>query len=196
MLQEAEKLGAQYGLIVRQRPSGEYKTELSKYIEVALAASRDGGNSLELPDAMLIKEKMWRGENLTEIRQQTAYYISRAKKDAERKQKELVDMQNQSLERQKQMDIQAQQQMWQAEAQKEMELKRVEVAMKRVDNNQKFIDLIMGAENNGMDRVKLERSLKLVAQMGGLDKVDLALVYANVDMLEGSMNRPVEQGVM
>ena len=46
MLRQAEKLGAQYGLIVRQRPSGEYKQELSRYIETALAASRYGVNSL------------------------------------------------------------------------------------------------------------------------------------------------------
>ena len=193
MLQEAEKLGAQYGLIVRQRPAGEYKAELSRWIETALAASRDGGNSLELPDAMLIKEKMWRGENLTEMRQQVAYYIDRAKKDSERKQKELVGMQQQGLMQQEQMKIQSAQQMAQIEGQKEMMIKAIDVSTARLNNNNEFIKAIMTKENAGMEMVQLTRALKLTAQMGGLDKVDLPLVYANVDMLEGMQNNAVGQ---
>jgi hypothetical protein len=189
MLQEAEKLGAQYGLIVRQRPAGEYKAELSRWIETALAASRDGGNSLELPDAMLIKEKMWRGENLTEIRQQVAYYIDRAKKDSERKQKEMVGMQQQGLMQQEQMKIQSAQQMAQIEGQKEMMIKAIDVSTARLNNNNEFIKAIMTKENAGMEMVQLTRALKLTAQMGGLDKVDLPLVYANVDMLEANMGQ-------
>jgi len=187
MLQEAEKLGAQYGLVVRQRPSGEYKAELTRYIETALAASRDGGNSLELPDAMLIKEKMWRGENLTSIRQEVAYYIKKAKEHYERKQQELVQQQNDAMLQQKQMDVQSSQQTMQFQAQQAQALKAYEVMVSRVTNNNKFIEIIMNGENNGAERVQLQRALKLTAQMGGLDKVDLALVFANVDMLEGAM---------
>jgi hypothetical protein len=35
--------------------------------------------------------------------------------------------------------------------------------------------------------------LKQVAMMGGLDKVDLALVYANVDMLEQAQGQMMPQ---
>jgi hypothetical protein len=190
MLRQAEKLGAQYGLVVRQRPSGEYKQELSRYIETALAASRDGGNSLELPDAMLIREKMWRGENLTAIRQEVAYHIRKAKKEYEQKQQALVQQQQDGMMQQEQMKIQSEQAKAQMEAQQQMALKAFDVAVARVTNNHKFIDTIMAGENNGAERVKLERALKQVAMMGGLDKVDLALVYANVDMLEQAQNQP------
>jgi hypothetical protein len=193
MLRQAEKLGAEYGLVVRQRPSGEYKQELSRYIETALAASRDGGNSLELPDAMLIKEKMWRGENLTAIRQEVTYHIKKAKKEYEQKQQQLVQQQQDGMMQQEQMKIQSEQAKAQMDAQMQMSLKAFEVAVARVTNNNKFIENIMTGENNGAERIKLERALKQVAMMGGLDKVDLALVYANVDMLEASMAQNAPQ---
>lgn len=195
MLRQAEKLGAQYGLIVRQRPSGEYKQELARYIETALAASRDGGNSLELPDAMLIKEKMWRGENLTSIRQETAYSIGKAKKEYERKQKELVAQQQEGLMAQEQAKQQAAAQALQAEMQKEMMLKNIEAATTRMTNNSKFIEIIMSKENNGMERAQLQKALERAAQMGGMDKVDLPLLYAMVGSMAATAPPPEQTAV-
>jgi superoxide dismutase len=142
---------------------------------------------------MLIKEKMWRGENLTAIRQEVAYHIKKAKKEYEQKQQQLVQQQQDGMMQQEQMKIQSEQAKAQMDAQMQMSLKAFEVAVARVTNNNKFIENIMTGENNGAERIKLERALKQVAMMGGLDKVDLALVYANVDMLEASMAQNAPQ---
>jgi hypothetical protein len=194
MLRDAEKLGAQYGLLVRQRPSAEYKQRLSKYIEVALAASRDGGNSLELPDGMLIDEKMWRGENLTAIRQEVTYHIKKSKAEYEQKQQQLVAQQQQGLQQQEQMKAQAAQQMLQAEIQKEMALRGMDAGTVRMTNNSKFIEIIMSKENNGMERKQLQDALQMAVQSGGLDKVDLPLLYAMVGSMAATAPPPAPVG--
>jgi hypothetical protein len=193
MLRTAEKSGAQYGLIVRQRPSEQYRQEIARYIEIALAASRDGGNSLELPDGLLIKEKMWRGENLTAIRQEIAYSIKKSKAEYEQKQQALVAQQGQMNQQTEQMKIQSAQQTLQVETQKEMALRGMDASTARMTNNSKFIEIIMSKENNGMERSQLQKALQAAAQAGGLDKVDLPLLYAMVGSMAATTPPPAPQ---
>lgn len=161
---------------------------------MALAASRDGGNSLELPDGMLIEEKMWRGENLTSIRQEVAYHIKKTKKEYEQKQQSLAAQTQQGLQQQEQMKAQAAQQMLQAETQREMALKGMEAGTTRMTNNSKFIEIIMSKENNGMERKQLQDALQMAVQSGGLDKVDLPLLYAMVGSMAATAPPPAPAG--
>lgn len=190
MLRQAEKLGAQYGLIVRQRPTGEYKQELARYIEVALAASRDGGNSLKLSDALLIKEKLWRGENLTSIRQEIEYSIDKADKEFTEKQRANIAQQQEGNMQLEQAKAQAAQQMLQAEIQKEMAIKGMDASTARMTNNSKFVEIIMSKENNGQERAQLQKALQMAAQSGGMDKVDLPLLFAMVGSMAATTPPP------
>ena len=157
---------------------------------MALAASRDGGNSLEITDALNIKEKMWRGENLTAIRQEVAYSIKKAKKEYEQKQQALVAQQQEGLMQQEQMKAQAAQQALQAEIQKEMAIKGMDASTARMTNNSKFVEIIMSKENNGQERAQLQRALQMAAQSGGMDKVDLPLLFAMVGSMAATTPPP------
>jgi hypothetical protein len=194
MLKEAEKTGAQYGLIVRQRPSMQYKTELAQYIDTALAASRDGGNSLELPDAMLIKEKMWRGENLTSIRQEVAYHIKKSKAEYEQKQQALVAQQGQMNQQAEQIKAEAAQQSLQMDVQKETMLKQADLLSARLTSNNAFVNIIMTKEGNGAERLQLQKALEMSVQYGGLEGVDLAVLFAQVGSMMASTPPPQPVG--
>ena len=69
--------------------------------------------------------------------------------------------------------------------------------IQKMNNNSKFIEIIMSKENNGMERAQLQKALERAAQMGGMDKVDLPLLYAMVGSMAATAPppEPVATGV-
>ena len=75
----AEKSAVRYGLSMQAKPDQLFKQKLVKYIELALASGRDGKAGIELPDALLLEEKLWRGADLSDIRNDLNWTINRSK---------------------------------------------------------------------------------------------------------------------
>ena len=152
LLRLAEKNGAQYGLVVKQRPASEFKQELYKWVEVALATGRDGNAGIKLPEAMLLKEKLFRGENLTSIRQELAYSIKKEEKRIYNEQMAKINQQNQGLaqiEQQKQQNEAGKMQM---DLQGQIQLKEMDKEIARMTNNAKFVETILKeAEIDGQE---------------------------------------------
>jgi hypothetical protein len=73
-------------------------------------------------------------------------------------------------------------------------LKQADLLSARITNNNKFIEIIMTKEGNGAERQQLQRALEMTLQYGGLDKVDLALLFAQVGSMAATTPPPQPQG--
>ena len=194
IMQLAEKDQVKYGLSMKPRPDANFRAQLSEYVKAAIQSGRDGKAGLEMPEAMLIEEQLYRGGNITEIRQQISYMLNKNKGRIEQQQRENIDRQNEglaSIEREKQ---QAEAQKLQAEAQLDANKIQTEgnfeMAMKRRDNNHVFLMGLLNMANVDKEGVpnteakrRLSLALRVVAEKG-MDGVDLpqALGQAETQM--------------
>jgi hypothetical protein len=76
------------------------------------------------------------------------------------------------------------------EMQKEMSLKQAELLSARLTSNNEFIKIIMNKEGNGVERGQLQRALEMSVQYGGLEGVDLAVLFAQVGSMAASTPPP------
>lgn len=95
VLRLAEKSNVRYGLSMKAKPDQLFKQKLVKYIEVALASGRDGNAGIELSDAMLLEEKLWRGADISDVRNELTYIIERRKQEISLEKKALIEAQAQ-----------------------------------------------------------------------------------------------------
>jgi len=199
IMQLAEKDQVKYGLSMKPRPDANFRAQLSEYVKAAVQSGRDGGVGLEMPEAMLIEEQLYRGINVTEIRQQISYMLSKNKEQAQQEKMAAIDRQNQGLQAVEQQKQQADAQKLQAEAQldsnKIQAEGNIDMAMKRRDNNHQFLMKLVEAANvdkEGMPNTEAKRRLSLALRViaeKGMDGVDLPQALgqaeAYMDMSEG-----------
>jgi len=79
VLRLAEKSNVMYGLTLVAKPDELFKQKLVNYIQVALASGRDGKAGIEITEAMLLEEKLWRGGDISDIRNELTWIIERRK---------------------------------------------------------------------------------------------------------------------
>jgi hypothetical protein len=142
-IKQAEKDGAQYGISMKAKPDQLFKQNMAKNINIALQNGRDGKAGVDLPEAMLLEEQLLRGEDITQLRQNLTYLISRHKKELERKERENIMMQNEGLVRLEQVKAQNIQQETQSKAAiaqaAEIEKRKTE----RLIQNYQFLNKLM-----------------------------------------------------
>lgn len=101
----AENNSVRYGLSMKAKPDQLFKQKLVQYIEVALASGRDGNAGIEMSDAMLLEEKLWRGADISDVRNELTYLIDRRKQAMSIEKKALIQAQakeNQDMKAQEQ----------------------------------------------------------------------------------------------
>ncbi len=185
LLQLADKDMVRYGLSMKPRPDAAFRAQLSEYVKAALQSGRDGKSGLEMPQAMFIDEQLYRGKNITEVRQQISYLMNKSKQEAMANEKENIDRQNQglqTLEQQKegaearkfQATTQAEMAKIQAETQAELTIKRVDANISLLD---KITDAALSSAGEGGDNSEAKRMLSLalnVIAVEGISNIDLA----------------------
>jgi len=192
VLQLSEKSNVRYGLSLRAKPDQLFKQRMVSYIEIALASGRDGKAGIDLPEAMLLEEKMWRGGDIADIRNELSWLINRNKQAISIEKNAMVEAQgkqNAELEQKQQQASIAQHKMKVDEiAVTEGEKRKTE----RLKGNQQFLqDLITqsnaekaegGISDDTFDRLRL--AMNVAGRVGDLSQIDLA---AEVGRLEQGM---------
>ena len=200
LMRLADKDQVKYGLSMKPRPDAAFRQQLSEYVKVALQSGKDGRTGLEVPEAMLIDEQLYREGNISEIRQQISYMMRKNKEEFMRNEKENIALQNKGLQEMEQQKQQYESQSRQFDAQTKMnEMKaesQLEAAQKLFDaNNELLQELIRqaGQSGEGVDNTDAKRRLSIalnVIGMYGMANIDLAQKIGEV---EESVTPPTEQ---
>lgn len=101
VIKNAYRNGAEYGLSMEVRPDAEAKQRLYEMVQTALSRSRDGEASIDLDQAMYIREQIEAGGNLKKLQRKVALDLRKAKEEAFAKQQALIDRQSQQQSQQK-----------------------------------------------------------------------------------------------
>jgi hypothetical protein len=94
VIKMSEKSNVRYGLSMKAKPDQLFKQKLVSYIEVALASGRDGNAGIELSDAMLLEEKLWRGADISDVRNELTWLLERRKQAMSLEKRALVEAQS------------------------------------------------------------------------------------------------------
>jgi len=184
LMRLADKDQVKYGLSMKPRPDAAFRQQLSEYVKAALQGGKDGRTGLEMPEAMLIDEQLYRGANITEVRQQLAYFMKKNKDEFMRDKKDDIDRQNAGLAQMQQQKQQYESQFRQFDAQTKMnEIKtesQLEAAQKLFDANNEILQELIrqaGQSGEGVDNADAKRRLSValnVIGMYGMTNIDLA----------------------
>jgi len=188
-LKMAEKSNVRYGLSMKAKPDQLFKQKLVSYIEIALASGRDGKAGIEINDAILLEEKLWRGDNISDIRNELSYIIERRKQEIAMEKNALIK--SQSEENQKLEGMQQQGEM----ARHKMDMQKIVVTeeerrrTERVIANREFLAQLIeqsnkekaegGITDETHDRLRL--AMNVLARVGDESTINLA---AEVGKLE------------
>ena len=198
LLQLASKDQVKYGLSMKPRPDAAFRAVLSEYVKAALQSGRDGNTGLEIPQAMLIDEQLYRGVNISEIRQSISYILDKNKKHAEQMQKENIQIQNDGLAKiedgkqkatvqNNQMEVSGSIAEENAKAQNEMKKKMLEV-------NSEYLMLLTEQAGNvaeGVSNQDAKRRLSIALNIVGTQGLMNIDLFAAVGQAEGAtMNTP------
>jgi len=181
VIQLAEKTNVRYGLSMKAKPDQLFKQKLVGYIETALASGRDGGSGIELGDAMMLEEKLWRGADISDVRNELTWYIERRKQAMSLEKKALIEAQakeNQALEEKQQQG---------AMAEHKMKLQQIVTAegekrkTERVKANTAFLKSLVDQankesesgdiSNTTFDRLRV--AMNIAGRFGDLSLIDL-----------------------
>jgi hypothetical protein len=159
---------------------------------VALASGRDGNAGIELPDAMLLEEKLWRGSDVADIRNELTWLIERRNQAISLEKKAMIDAQgeqNKELEQKQQQAVMAGHKMKMQEITVSEGEKRKTV---RLQANNAFLQSLVEQSNKEQaeggitdatfDRMRM--AMNVAARVGDLSQVDL---QAEVGKLEQGM---------
>ncbi len=193
VLRLAEKTAVRYGLSMKARPDQLFKQKLVSYIEIALASGRDGKAGIELTDGMMLEEKLWRGADIADIRNELTWIIERRKQENALEKKALIEQQSKENQ-----DLEAEQQQG-AMALHQMKLQQITTSetekrkTARVKANTDFLQELIkqsheentagGITDATHDRLRL--AMNVAGRVGDLSQIDLA---AEVGRLEQGMN--------
>ena len=191
---DAEKDGVQYGMKSEAKPDQLFKQNIAKYIAQSLQNGRDGQVGIRLPEAMLLEERMLRGEDFTQIRQDFTYLLDRAEKQMLERENQKIDRQNQGLQQLEVTKAQAAQQKAQFDGMtlqmQESEKRKTE----RMIQNYSFLNKLMETAQNeqkaGMVNPVTLNRLKLAMQVSAgvdLSMVDLPTEVSKMEQMMGFM---------
>jgi hypothetical protein len=190
----AEKTGAQYGMSMRAKPDQLFKQKLVQYIEIALASGRDGNAGIELNDAMLLEEKMWRGTDISDIRNELTWIIERRKHTMAIEKKAMIDQQakqNKDLQKDAQQATMMQQKM---EVEKIVVSETEKRKTERIKANNAFLQELItqshaeaaagGITDATHDRLRL--AMNVAARAGDLSTIDLVAEVGKLEQMIAS----------
>lgn len=95
VIKDAESIGAEYGLTMEARPSDEDVRDLNEMINVAIQRGRDGEASINLGQAMYIKERIKSGGNFKKLQRQVEFMIRKQEAEIFEKKRILIQEQSQ-----------------------------------------------------------------------------------------------------
>jgi hypothetical protein len=192
---DAEKDGVQYGMKSEAKPDQLFKQNIAKYIAQSLQNGRDGQVGIRLPEAMLLEERMLRGEDFTQIRQDFTYLLSRAEKQMEERQNAAIDRQNQGLQQLEVTKAQAAQQKAQFEGMtlqmQENERRKTERMVQNYTFLNKLMETAQNEQKNGMVNPVTLNRLKIAMQVSAgvdLSMVDLPSEVSKMEQMMGYMS--------
>ena len=197
LMQIAEKDQVKYGLSMKPRPDAAFRQQLAEYVKAALQSGRDGKAGLEMPQAMLIEEQLYRGGNISEIRQMITYLMDKNKQIMIEEQQKNIQLQNEGLAQIEQQKQQNAMQNLQAEAQADISKQDAEtqgeLAIKRMEGNQSLLLKLVeqaGQSGEGVDNTDAKRRLSIALRVLGAkgSSVDLAAEIGRAE--EGINNAP------
>jgi len=195
LLRKAEESSVRYGLSMKAKPDQLYRQKLTGYIEIALASGRDGKEGINIGEAMLLEEKLWRGADIADIRNELTYLIEKSKQQISAEKKALIDQTtegNLQLEDKKNQTALAQHKMnLQTAVVTETEKRKTA----RLNANNQFLQLLVeqsnkekeagGITDDTFNRLRL--ALNIAGRVGDLSLVDLP---AMVGRYEGVTRAP------
>ena len=194
---DAEKEGAQYGMIMKAKPDQLFKQNMAKNISIALQNGRDGKAGVDLPEAMLLEEQLLRGEDITQLRQNLSFLISKHKKELEMKEQRNITLQNrqlQELEMLKARNTQQETQMKVGVAQAaEAEKRKTERMIQNYQFLNKLMETYQKEQQNGMPSPQTQNRLQLAMSASGmldLSEADLPTVVAQMERAYPAPNTP------
>lgn len=188
-LQMAEKSNVRYGMSMKAKPDQLFKQKLVKYIEIALASGRDGKAGIELTDSMLLEEKLWRGAEISDIRNELTWLIERRKQELSQEKDALIKSQaaeNQELEKKQQQGEMAKHQMSLEEiTTAETEKRKTERLSKNHEFLQKLVEQSNKEKESGeisddtFDRLRI--AMNIAGRVGDLSQVDLPAMVGRAE---------------
>jgi hypothetical protein len=177
----AEQNSVRYGLSMRAKPDQLFKQKLVSYIEIALASGRDGNAGIEIGDALLLEEKLWRGGDISDVRNELTWLIERRKQAMSLEKEALIKAQAQENQR---LEMRQQQG---AAAQHKMEMEKIFVSegekrkTERLKANTAFLQSLVdqaneekatGSISDGtFDRLRI--AMNIAGRFGDLSTMDL-----------------------
>lgn len=189
-IKEAEKDGAQYGIKMEAKPDQLFKQNIAEYIKIALQNGRDGKAGMDIPQAMLMDERLLRGEDITQLRHDITFFIEKSKRELARREERNIMLQNQQLQQLEQMKQQGEAQLTRGKAMVAQAGEAEKRKTERMVQNYQFIDKLLetaqrekqNGEFNSKTMARLDLALKAAGYMD-LSQVDLP---SEVARLEGS----------
>lgn len=177
----AEKSNVRYGLSMKAKPDQLFKQKLVSYIEVALASGRDGNTGIELGDAMLLEEKLWRGADISDVRNELTWLIDRRKQAASLEKKAMIEAQSQENQKLEQQQQQGKMQEHKMNLEKVVVTEGEKRKTERVKSNTAFLQSLVdqanqeklaGSISDGtFDRLRI--AMNIAGRFGDLSLIDL-----------------------
>jgi len=191
-IKKAEKSSVMYGIKMEAKPDQLFKQSMSKYIQIALQNGRDGKAGVDLPEAMLLEERLLRGEDITQLRQDLAFFLARSKKQQEQKERENIQLQNQGLQQLEAMKGQQKQQEQQGDMMITQAGESEKRKTERMVQNYQFINKLMETaqqeQAQGMLSSPTLNRLKIAMEVAGnvdLSQADLPTMVAQRERMMG-----------
>lgn len=159
VVRDAERLGAEYGLTMNARPSDQDILDTVEMLNVAIQRGRDGEASINIGQAMYIKERIKSGGNFKKLQRQVDLMIRKSDEETQARKQQNIE-----LESKRQAEI------VQIGKQAELEKEQLKTQSKiTTDNNE---------HKNEMQQIMLEKNLdyrqSLMEQEADLVKQKLA----------------------
>lgn len=177
----AEKNNTRYGLSMKAKPDQLFKQKLVQYIEVALASGRDGQAGIEMSDAMLLEEKLWRGADISDIRNELTYLIDRRKQAMSLEKKAMIEAQAQENQQQQQQKQQGKVTEHKMEVEKIVTTETEKRKTERLKANTAFLQTLVDQANDEksagtisddtFDRLRV--AMNIAGRFGDLSLMDL-----------------------
>ncbi len=195
---DAEQDGVQYGMRMVAKPDQLFKQNMAKNISIALQNGRDGKAGVDLPEAMLLEERLLRGEDITQLRQDLTFFLARHKRDLERKEKENIMLQNQGLQQLEQVKGQVQEAATRSQAivaqAGETEKRKTERMIQNYQFLNKLMETAQREQQSGVISPQTLNRLQLAMNAAGYLNLAEADLPSEVAKLERSMPPPMPMG--
>ncbi len=95
VIKDAERLGAEYGLTMEARPSEQDIKDMMEMLNIAIQRGRDGEASINIGQAMYIKERIKSGGNFKKLQRQVDFMVRKQDEEMFKKKRALIQEQSQ-----------------------------------------------------------------------------------------------------